>query len=383
MLLLQRAPAQFAYRDNASGHLQVATPGKRKDRLILRFGSVCRLLHLHYYVVLILWLLGPPLTREFFTAVRSVNDLTPPPTARPKQRNSILVAASDALSFSLRRSKRATIHRTNNQKQRPSVVDEVLEISAEAAQKDELAERERLRDAAAQAVGLGGTTPSESTMAGNTMDDVSVISSHTRSAKRTTLISIAKPLSQPNQNMSALPPYPATLHSLQPFIQHSSVLLKYYPSQSAFLKLQKSRQWKLRHLVLTSFRCPSESDSSAGTGDNATQAQLHLFKSSNADEKEIERLSINQDSVIYVADGGFGGNKEFVVKVAGCQRGEGASSSSNNSPSTAAAAATVWLLQLPDLAQMQRWIQFIKSSVLTQRCVLGAAFTRTNLTVGH
>jgi len=365
-----------AYGDNASGHFQVAyAPGKRKDRLILRLRSVCRLLHLHYYIVLILWLPGLLLTRGFSIAGRSVNNHTPPPTARPKQRNSILVAASDALSFTLRRSKRATIQHTNNQKQRPSVVDEVLEISAEAAQKDELAERERLRDAAAQAVGLGGTTSSESTMAAHTMDDASVVSLPARSGKRTTVISIPQPLSQANQNISALPPYPATLNSLQPFIQHSSVLLKYYPSQSAFLKLQKSRQWKLRHLVLTSFRCPSESDSSAGTGDNATQAQLHLFKSSNGEEKEIERLGINQDSVIYVADGGFGGNKEFVVKVAGFHRAEGAPASSNNPPSNAA--ATVWLLQLPDLAQMQRWIQFIKSSVLTQRCVLDSASTRT------
>lgn len=376
---MQRAPAQSlpaAYRDHASGHLQAAsTSGKGKDRPVPHFRSVYTLLHSRYYIILILWLLGPLLTRDFSIAGRSINNYTPPPTARPKQRNSILVAASDALNFSLRRSKRPTILHTNNQKHRPSVVDEVLEISAEAAQKDELAERERLRDAAAQAVGLGGTTSSESTMAANTMDDVSVMSSHTRSAKRTTVISIHQPLSHANQNMSALPPYPATLNSLQPFIQHSSVLLKYYPSQSAFLKLQKSRQWKLRHLVLTSFRCPSESESSTGTGDNATQAQLHLFKSSNGEEKEIERLCINQDSVIYVADGGFGGNKEFVVKVAGYQRAEGAPTSSNNPPSSAA--ATVWLLQLPDLAQMQRWIQFIKSSVLTQRYVLSAASTRT------
>jgi hypothetical protein len=189
-------------------------------------------------------------------------------------------------------------------------------------------------------------------------------------------MSISQPSNQPNQNMSALPPYPATLNSLQPFIQHSSALLKYYPSQSAFLKFQRSRQWKLRHLVLTSFRCPSDSDSSTGTGDNATHAQLHLFKSSNGDEKEIERLGINQDSVIYVADGGFDANKEFVVKVAGFLCGGGSFASSNNTPSNATVAPTVWLLQLPDLGQMQRWIQFIKSSVLTQRCVLASAFTR-------
>ena len=291
-------------------------------------------------------------------------------TGRPKQRNSILVAASDALSFSLRRSKRSTIPHAYTQTQRPPVVDEVLEISAEAAQKDGVAERERLRDAAAQAVGLAGTTSSDqTTVAASTRDDdVSVMSSAARSAKH-------QRLSRANQNISALPPYPATLSSLQPFVQHSSALLKYHPSQSAFLRLQRSRQWKIRHLVLTSFRCPSDSDSP--TGDNTTQAQLHLFKSSNGDEKEIDRLGINQDSVIYVADGGFGGNKEFVVKVAGFLCGEGSSAPSNNSPSTASTSSTVWLLQLPDLVHMQRWIQFIKSSVLTQRCVLGSALTRS------
>ena len=307
-----------------------------------------------------------------------MNNHTLPPSGRSKQRNSILVAASDALSFSLRRSRRTAIQHTNTQSQRHPVVDDVLEISAEVAQKDEVAERERLRDAAAQAVGLAATASSDpTTVAANPRDDVSVISSPARSAKRTTVISILQSSSQANQSMSAPPSYPATLNSLQPFIQHSSALLKYYPSQSAFLKLQRSRQWKLRHLVLTSFRCPSESpDSSTGTGDNTTRAQLHLFKSSNGDEKEIERLFINQDSVIYVADGGFGGNKEFVVKVAGCLCGQGTSASSN-APSKTRISPTVWLLQLPDLAQMQRWIQFIKSSVLTQRCVLGSAFTRT------
>jgi len=309
----------------------------------------------------------------FSVAAPSVNIHTLPVTGRPKQRNSILVAASGALSFSLRRSKRATIQHPYTQSQRSPIVDEVLEISAEAAQKDGVAERERLRDAAAQAVGLAGTTSTDQTTvpASTRDDDVSVMSSAARSTKH-------HHLSRANQNISALPPYPATLSSLQPFIQHSSALLKYNPSQSAFLRLQRSRQWKLRHLVLTSFRCPSESDSSTGTGDNTTQAQLHLFKSSNGDEKEIDRLGINQDSVIYVADGGFGGNKEFVVKVAGFLCGEGTSTSSNNSPSTANSSATVWLLQLPDLVHMQRWIQFIKSSVLTQRCVFGSTLTRSH-----
>lgn len=312
-----------------------------------------------------------PVHSEFSIAAPSVNIHTPPVTGRPKQRNSLLVAASGALSFSLRRSKRSTIQHAYTQTQHPSVVDEVLEISAEAAQEDGVAERERLRGAAAQAVGLAGTTSADqTTVAASTRDDdVSVMSSAARSAKH-------QHLSQANQSISALPPYPATLSSLQPFVQHSSALLKYYPSQSAFLRLQRSRQWKLRHLVLTSFRCPSDSDPSTGIGDNTTQAQLHLFKSSNGDDREIERLGINQDSVIYVADGGFGGNKEFVVKVAGFSCGEG-SSAPSTPPSTAPPNATVWLLQLPDLVHMQRWIQFIKSSVLTQRYVFGSALTRT------
>ena len=326
-------------------------------------------------VILLFSFFGAAVHSEFSIAALSVNNHTPPATGRPKQRNSILVAASDALSFSLRRSKRPTIQHAHSQRQRSPVIDEVLEISAEAAQKDGVAERVRLRAAAAQAVGLAGTTSSDlTTVAASTRDDISIMSSAARSAKRTTIMSIPQQSSQANQNISALPSYPATLNSLQPFVQHSSALFKYYPSQSAFLRLQRSRQWKHRHLVLTSLRCPSESDSSTGTGDNTTQAQLHLFKSSNGDEKEIERLGINQDSVIYVADGGFGGNKEFVVKVAGFLHGEVPPPSPSNSPSST---PTVWLLQLPDLVHMQRWIQFIKSSVLTQRCVFGSALSRT------
>jgi hypothetical protein len=151
------------YRDNASGLHQSSTP-QAKEKIghtpfQVSWSSLAfTLLYSSRSLVT-----GPAAHSDFSIAAPSVNSNTLPPTGRPKQRNSILVAASDALSFSLRRSKRATIQHAITQKQRHPVVDEVLEISAEAAQKDGVAERERLRDAAAQAVGLAGTTPSDPT----------------------------------------------------------------------------------------------------------------------------------------------------------------------------------------------------------------------------
>lgn len=265
----------------------------------------------------------------------------PPPSGFRKQRNSILVAAGDVLGFSKQRKRFSRVPAPLPRQ--AETVDEVLEISAlrddEVA---EVAERERLRGAAAQAVGLSPAVE----------DSLSV---HSNAGPSGFIPSPTTAIPPPAPFSSPLPPHPCRLSDLHPFVQHSSVLLKYVAAPSPFLVLSKSRQWKLRALVMTSIRPIGEKES--------TESHLHLFKSTSGDERELERLLIHQDSLIYIADDELAAGRKHVVKVVGKAVG---------SPRTAKPSSevpTVWLLQMPDQTQMQRWIQFIKSTVLMQRYV--------------
>ncbi|KAG8895442.1 hypothetical protein FRC01_012360, partial [Tulasnella sp. 417] len=53
---------------------------------------------------------------------------------------------------------------------------------------------------------------------------------------------------------SSIPTYPATLAALSPFATTSSTLMRHYSGGTFFLG--KARQWKSRHIVLTSFKPP-------------------------------------------------------------------------------------------------------------------------------
>lgn len=254
-----------------------------------------------------------------------------------RNRNSLLQTAGDALGIRLNKRKRFS--------RPPSAIDDVvLEISASKNLDydwttieqpiDESEERERLRDAAAQAVGLQ------------------------RDNENTESVSFAtRPKSfKPPQ---PLPRYPSNLSALQSFVQTSSSLLKFYPAPSPFLILSRSRQWKTRYLVLTTLQPTREN--------GATESHLHLFKTNSPDEKELERLSIHQDSVVYMADEEVGGGRQFVLKVGGKMI------DASTAKKEEAHSAT-WLLQMPGKDQMRQWIQFIKQSVLMQKYVYPSSF---------
>lgn len=79
------------------------------------------------------------------------------------------------------------------------------------------------------------------------------------------------------------------------------------------------------------------------------------------EEREIERLEINDDSVVYLSDEEVGG-KRNVVKVGGVD--VGAMKKELNSEE---GGRTMWCLQIGDQAEAQRWIEGIKGAVLSQR----------------
>jgi hypothetical protein len=208
-----------------------------------------------------------------------------------------------------------------------------------------------------------------------------------------------------------IPPFPSTPAALSPFTRLSGAMPRYYPAPS-LLMFTLTKQWKNRYLVFTS---PPVSPSSHkpvvrspwGTGaDSVNQLErsmtplpsyLHLFKTSGGEEKELERLEINEESVVYVAEGEIGGRKG-VIKVGGAIRKKRSTASrpatgsssrtssssvesagnSNDPPSPISLDAssnpsangddrTMWIVQITDVEEAQKWIGAIKGSVLSQR----------------
>ena len=164
-----------------------------------------------------------------------------------------------------------------------------------------------------------------------------------------------------------IPVYPTTVAGLTDFTQLSRVLPKYYPGNQ-LLKFALSKQWKNRFIVMSSPVQPtqtlSSSHSSRPTPTTApTVSYLHLFKSSNPSEKELERLEINEDSVVFVNEN----NEEIsgrrnVLRVGGVDCG-----AMKKDLNVEEGGRTMWLLQVSDQQELQRWISAIKNSVLGQR----------------
>lgn len=221
-----------------------------------------------------------------------------------------------------------------------------------------------------------------------------------------------------------IPPFPSTNASLKPFVQRSATVPRYYPAPS-LLMFALSKQWKNRYLVLTSplppssgmntptFTAPWGGSSSRTEPATPAPSYLHLFKGSGPDERELERLEINEDSVVYIVDTEVGGRGN-VIKVGGLPKkkpqslpnprsanastAEGFASRTSSSsmgsvdgdvpesvstgsgqPGDAAGATidgrTVWALQIVNPEEAQAWIAAIKGAVLSQRCatpIMGA-----------
>ncbi|KAG8214545.1 hypothetical protein J3R82DRAFT_9606 [Butyriboletus roseoflavus] len=257
-----------------------------------------------------------------------------------RHRTSFLSAASDA--FGLRKKIGSVSRKKPNFRSVPHASDimpGVIEINARnnttitatvggtTAHTDyEHEERERLRDVAAQSIGL----------------DPELLHHSCKSQSRSSLDSPQSP-SQP----ARIPPFPATLAALCPFTELSATLPKFTPP-SSLLVYALAKQWKLRTIVLTSHPVSQET-------------HVHLFKGTSKDEKEIERLEVNTDSAIFVAEENVGG-RGHVVKFAGKDF-----STKQSGGIGEVSLRTTWFLQITDPAESQRWIAAIKNAVLTQR----------------
>ena len=292
-----------------------------------------------------------------------------------------------------------------------SLLPDVIEITATetkrnsviAASQEEEQERERLRDAAAQSIGLdpdlmsrspidplefgfsddhdesnydhdpeadnpsGSHAPSrEGSYVSNSVWANDLASSQGHRGRAGSVKIAAKSSSAPALTPT-IPVYPTTVAALANFTQLSRVLPKYYPGNQ-LLKFTRTRQWKTRFIVMSSPVQPntalSSSHSSRPTPTTApTVSYLHLFKSNNPSEKELERLEINEDSVVFVNEN----NEEIsgrrnVLRVGGVDCG-----AMKKDLNVEEGGRTMWLLQVSDQQELQQWISAIKNSVLGQR----------------
>ena len=298
-----------------------------------------------------------------------------------------LAAASEALTFKFRRRKPSI-----RPPPRQIILPGVLEISAQR-QDEEVEERNRLREMAAQAIGLGpfmvsqssgshaesttedededrfptsesntiprfgyprssGSTPNITTRAPHDFDLSESMSSQPSTGRFRSGSLLAR---SPNMTTAApIPPFPSTVLALTLFRQTSGMYPKYYPPPSLRI-FALSKSWKNRFLVLST---PAKL---VTRGQIPAVSYLHLFKSSSPDEKEMERLEINEDSVVFVSEEEVGGRRQ-VIKVGGADVG-----AMKKEYTYDEGGYTMWLFQITDQAEAQQWITNIKSAILGQR----------------
>lgn len=308
-----------------------------------------------------------------------------------RTRGSLLIAASDAFSFKFGR-RRPSIRQTPV----PIILPDVIEISAPRPD-EEVEERSRLREMAAQAIGLGPfmVQPETHSHEGSTEEDEgsselpnprftpelrrlgdvrgseSAPNISGRSPHGSSLSVVAPSALPPGRyrsgsmlvhartnstTMAPIPPFPTKASSLTTFRQSTAMLPKYYPPSSLRI-FALSKSWKSRFLVLSS---PT---TLLTRGQTPAVSYLHLFKSSNTEERELERLEINEDSVVFVAEDEVGGRRN-VIKIGGVDVG-----ALKKEWNYEEGGRTMWLLQITDPVEAQKWISTIKNAILGQRTV--------------
>ncbi|KAF5315479.1 hypothetical protein D9619_007324 [Psilocybe cf. subviscida] len=313
-----------------------------------------------------------------------------------RRRGSLLVAATDALSLKFGR-RRASVR----QPPTPVVLSDVIDIRQPLPDEEEF-ERSRLRDEAAQAIGLGSYIIARETQSredsatdedeedgrhlhpantgawghGMRNPDTSVLVG-SRSRLHGSSVSVTIPVHQPPpvhagrfragsvQSRSKpartmpsvpIPPFPSTIAALMSFTQSAGEFPKYYPPSSLRI-FALSKNWKSRYIVLSA---PSSLVTQSRT---PAVSYLHLFKTSNPEENEVERLEINEDSVVFVSEDEVGGRRQ-VIKIGGADVGALKKEYIHGEGGHA-----MWLLQMTDQAVAHLWISNIKNAILGQRTV--------------
>ena len=177
-----------------------------------------------------------------------------------------------------------------------------------------------------------------------------------------------RPLTSPAPSQVAVhvPPFPCLHCALDPFSRRTSTILKHF-SSSSLLLLGLSRQWRPRHMVLSvpqsSFKSFSSNLRPSTPSRGRNTCFLHLFKSPAPDERELERIEINEDSIVCISEEDVAG-KSSVIKIGGIDVGGKRKESLVDED-----ARTMWFIHIEDQSEAQGWISTLKSVVLEQRYV--------------
>ncbi|KAG6868617.1 hypothetical protein C0993_000420 [Termitomyces sp. T159_Od127] len=272
------------------------------------------------------------------------------------------------------------------------ILPDVIEISA-ARRDEEDKERDRLREAAAHSIGLQVIPSRESYSLDESAEvdegkevqgyeqELAITTADTEnqddvhkpvpiSSKRS-IHSVASPSPGPFRfrsrsilvpsrtnsiSISPIPPFPSTFTDIDQYQQSATILDKYYTTSSLRI-FALSKNWRQKFMVLSS------PNFSVTRNPGPSVSYLHLFKSSAGEEKEMERLEINEDSVVFISEEEVGGRKH-VVKVGGVD--VGAMKKELNCEDNG---RTMWFLHIKDQVEAQKWITTIKTVILGQRIV--------------
>ncbi|KAL1743608.1 hypothetical protein HDZ31DRAFT_40529 [Schizophyllum fasciatum] len=269
----------------------------------------------------------------------------------------------------------------------PIVIPGVMEISAPRPD-EEIEERDRLREAAAQSIGLSPELLQEEANLSNSIDmgsdashfygdDLGPFSSGDASPLWDGLPPLsARPVSihrhsysnPPAPPVSTIPPFPTTLKALSTCDSHTIVISASFPKYHSSSRIfAMSRHWKTRYILLTSPVPPEPLPTPRSRhAPIPLPSYLHVFRSPAPEERELERLEVNEDSVVFVADDDVGGRKN-VIKVAG--KHAGGEADNGKEVEGPPKAETMWLLHAVNVETKQTWIGGIKSVILGQRSV--------------
>ena len=244
----------------------------------------------------------------------------------------------------------------------PLVMSEVIEISRPySSYVEEEEERERLRDAAAQSIGLVEYAASDH-HPDRSQDELDVEEQPPPTTDVPPPIHHSSPVPS-TAFLSPLAPFPATLATLTKQITLSGTFPKFFPPTS-LLVYALAKQWKSRFIILTTaLKNPSQSE---------TVTHLHLFKSNLPSSPELHRLPITQDTSIYVTEQSGPSRKRD-------GKGGGVRASGSKPSGTVVAieqGTFVWHFEMQDPCERQQWIGAIKAVVLGQRYVFLWGFYR-------
>ncbi|KAG0704288.1 hypothetical protein DFH29DRAFT_1038829 [Suillus ampliporus] len=317
--------------------------GKERERIEFPYGASSSTKTLAYHLM---------------TPLSGHQKPTPKPTSPRKPRTSLL--------FSLVR-KRSSHTNSVSSHDRPLILPGIIEITRPYSYVQEEQERERLRDAAAQSIGLADYPASEHPA--DTQEDL------VPDTPRVPTIDSPSPVPPspiPSPTPTPLPPFPASLASLSPRITLSGSFPKFCPP-SSLLVYALAKQWKTRCIVLTT----------ATDGRVAhTVTHLHLFKSNFLSSSELHRLPITQDTAIYVTEQGATMNSRNTTLGKRDSR-TGTRGKSSGSVVAIEQGEIIWHFEMQDPNERQKWIGAIKAVVLGQRSMRAGLTASPHPLNGH